>query len=98
MGTAAVQSNRYESPKPRAKLALISVAAAAVTMGTMVILPGWLEFADADGGTLARSQTTVPIEVTVVGEDCADWPIPELRYPPPGLHARVTDALSMEQP
>ena len=93
-----MRTNSYELPRPRGALALISVATAALTMGAMVFLPAWIEFADVDGSTLlAASKTAGSIDGPVIGEHCANEPIPESRHPAFDMHARATRALSMEQ-
>ena len=74
-------------------LAVISMAAATLTMGAMVILPAQLEFAGADGSTVVASKVTVPIDDARAGDDCTGEPNNESRYPTFDLHARATRAL-----
>ena len=89
-----MRSNSYKSPGSPATLAVISVAAAALTMGAMVILPAQLEFVEAGSSiTLAASKTTVSIEGARAGDDCAGESINDSRRPTFDMHARATRAL-----
>ena len=58
--------NRYKPSTPRAALGLTAVAMAAITMGTLVVLPAELDSAAADPSTLAaKAATKAPIEVAI---------------------------------
>jgi ABC-type phosphate/phosphonate transport system permease subunit len=52
--------NRYEPSTPRAALASIAIALAAITMGALVALPAQLE------ATNASAQTNFDIQVRVI--------------------------------
>jgi hypothetical protein len=58
----------YQPSTPRAALALIAVAMAAITIGALVVLPATLDSTSADVFTLAAAaaSTKAPIEVAII--------------------------------
>ena len=59
--------NRYKPSTPRAALGLTAVAMAAITMGTLVVLPAKLDATGAEPSTLAaaKAPAKAPVEVAI---------------------------------
>ena len=68
-----MQSKRYQSAAHRVAFASLSIAAAALTMGAMVVLPAEIELGDFEEAAWLVASAS-PARIAVIDDDCADEP------------------------
>ena len=87
----------YKPPMPRAALVLTTLAAAVITMGSMVVLPAKLELVDGDQNKLAAPSAMANTSLSGENERCASETEVELSNRTFDRRAAATRAVTREQ-